>query len=55
MTEPRPYPQGTDDDGQGPEEHEQSWGARIAIVAVGAVLVVIIALHLTGTMGPGAH
>ena len=31
-----------------------SWGARILVGAVIAVVAVIILLHLTGVVGPGA-
>jgi hypothetical protein len=32
-----------------------AWGARIAIFVVAALIVLVIVLHLTGVVGPGAH
>jgi hypothetical protein len=32
-----------------------SWGARILVGAVIAVVVVVIVLHLAGVVGPGAN
>jgi hypothetical protein len=32
-----------------------SWGGRIVVGAIIAVVVAVILLHLTGVVGPGAH
>jgi hypothetical protein len=58
MTDPPRHP-GTDEDG-GPAPEGPPGGAPRRKVVLGvtiaiAVLVLIILLHLTGTIGPGAH
>jgi hypothetical protein len=32
-----------------------SWAGRIVVGAIIAVVVVVLLLHLTGVVGPGAH
>ena len=32
-----------------------SWGTVAVFVVIAALLVVIVVLHLTGAVGPGAH
>ncbi len=31
------------------------WGGRIALAAATVAVVLIVVLHVTGTVGPGAH
>ena len=47
----KPHPEGDDQ----PEAEPRSLGGIIAIVVIGAILLALIVLHLTGVMGPGAH
>ncbi len=48
------YP-GDDDGTDGAPEPGMGWAAKIALAAVMAAVVLIIVLHLTGTVGPAAH
>lgn len=53
---PPPYPAaedpGVDDE---PEATTLSWAARIGLAALVVGIVVIVVLHLSGTVGPAAH
>lgn len=40
------------DVGSGPT---MGWGGRIALAAAMVAVVLIVVLHLTGAVGPGAH
>lgn len=40
------------DDAPGPT---LGWGGRIALAAAMVAVVLIVVLHLTGAVGPGAH
>lgn len=53
MTPPS-YP-ATDDTADQQPSSRMSWGARIGIAAAVLVFVLIIALHLTGVVGPGTN
>jgi len=39
----------------GPGARRRSTGAVVAIVVPVALVVLMVVLHLTGTLGPGAH
>lgn len=53
-TPPRyPVSDGSIDDR--PPEPGARWGARLAIAAVVALVVLLFILHLSGVVGPGAH
>lgn len=59
MADPPRYP-GTDaDHGPGrqqePANGRPGWGALPAMVLVGGLVLLVVVLHLTGTVGPGAH
>jgi hypothetical protein len=58
MTDPPRHP-GTDGDGgpapEGPPDGAPRWKIVLGITIAIALLVLIILLHLTGTIGPGAH
>ena len=36
-------------------DRRPSWGGRIVVGAIIALVVVVLLLHLTGVVGPGAH
>ena len=36
-------------------DSEISWGGRIVVGVLVTLIVVVILLHLTGVVGPGAH
>lgn len=49
---------GPDDDassGHRPTNGRKSWGSILAIVLGVGLVVLFVVLHLTGTVGPGAH
>jgi len=59
MADPPDYPDTTEDTGVGPD-HESPVGTRRRVsvlgIAIAIVLVLLfVVLHLTGTLGPGAH
>jgi hypothetical protein len=58
MTDPPRHP-GTDGtDGPGPEESSGGtprWVVVLGITIAIALVALIVLLHLTGTIGPGAH
>jgi hypothetical protein len=59
VTDPRPYPD-TDDDAEVGSERESAtspprWSRTLGIVVVVIVISIFVVLHLTGTLGSGAH
>jgi hypothetical protein len=58
MIDPPRHP-GTDGDGgpapEGPPGSPPRWKVVLGVTIAIALLVLIILLHLTGTIGPGAH
>jgi hypothetical protein len=46
-----PHPEQEDQ----PEARTRRRGELIAAVVIGAIFLIVIVLHLTGVMGPGAH
>ncbi len=58
MADPPPYPTGDDTGagpGSGPAASKPRWMSMVWIIIVIALLAVFLVLHLTGTLGPGAH
>ena len=59
MADPPRYP-GTDV-GHGAGRHQEpangrtGWGTLVAMVLVSGLVLLVIVLHLSGTVGPGAH
>jgi hypothetical protein len=56
MAGPPLYPDtGTTGQGTGPRSARPRWKAAAIVIAVIALLVVMVILHLTGTLGAGTH
>jgi hypothetical protein len=59
MADPPPYPNTGDDTGarsrSGPAASRPRWMSVFWIIIVIALLALFLVLHLTGTLGPGAH
>jgi hypothetical protein len=59
MAHPPPYPKRGDDTGEGsdyvPAAGTPRWITVLGIVIAIGVVVLIVVLHLSGSMGPGAH
>jgi hypothetical protein len=58
-TDPTPYPDADDDRGVGSDRGSAAgtprWMSVLGIVVVVLVVLVFFVLHLTGTVGSGAH
>lgn len=59
MTDPPPYPDPSGDTDTGPDrgspDGSSPWISKVGVlIAIGLVLLVVV-LHLTGTIGPGLH
>jgi hypothetical protein len=56
MTDPPRHPGTEGNGGPGPEESPGSrWRIVLGVTIAIALLMLIVLLHLTGTIGPGAH
>jgi hypothetical protein len=59
MADPPPYPDTGDDTGVGRERGSASgrprWVAVLGILIAIVLVLLFVVLHLTGTLGPGAH
>jgi len=58
MTELPYHPDTDDDTGAGPDRRSATktpWGTYVFGVIVIALVLLFVVLHLTGTLGPGAH
>jgi len=51
-----PHHRETEDPDAAPRrDSEMSWGGRLVVGVLVTLIVVVILLHLTGVVGPGAH
>jgi hypothetical protein len=59
MAHPPPYPDAGDDSGVGPglppADGAPRWVSVVGIIIVVGLVLLMIVLHLTGAIGPGAH
>jgi len=59
MADPPPYPDTGDDTGAGPDRGPTTgaprWVSVVGIIVAVAVLLLVVVLHLSGSVGPGAH
>lgn len=56
MADPARYPDGGDPDhGPGPDAAAPRWKSVLGVLIAGAVVALIVYLHLAGIVGPGAH
>jgi hypothetical protein len=59
MTDPSPYPDTDDDTGAEPDRGSAAgtprWLSALGIVVVILAVLLFVVLHLTGTVGSGAH
>ena len=59
MADPPPYPDAGDDTGVGPERGSASgtprWVPVLGVVIATVLALLLVVLHLTGVLGPGAH
>jgi hypothetical protein len=55
MADPPPYPDTGDDPGRGAATGKPRWVSALGIIIVIALILLFVVLHLTGTLGPGAH
>jgi hypothetical protein len=59
MAHPPPYPDTGDETGAEPDRRATGgtprWVSAVAIAVVIGLILLMVVLHLTGTIGPGAH
>jgi hypothetical protein len=56
MADPPPYPDTGDDTGErGSATGTPRWVFVLGIIIAIALVLLFVVLHLTGTLGPGAH
>jgi len=59
MADPPPYPDTGDDTGVGPDRGSATstprWVSVLGIIIAIVLVLLFVVLHLTGTLGPGAH
>ncbi len=57
MADPPPYPEADEDTAARPERAAGTprWVSVAVVGAVALVVVVVVVLHITGTIGPGSH
>jgi hypothetical protein len=56
MADPPRYPGTRDDnDDRGPVNNTRRWAAPLGITLAIVVVLLFVVLHITGTLGPGAH
>jgi hypothetical protein len=56
MADPPLYPDPGDDSGdRGSAKSTPRWPTVVAIIIASALILLVVVLHLTGTIGPGAH
>lgn len=56
MADPPPYPDTGDDSGnRGSARSMPRWSTVLGIIIAIALILLFVVLHLTGTIGPGAH
>jgi hypothetical protein len=59
VADPPPYPDTGDDTGVGPDRGSATgtprWVFVLGIIIAIVLVLLLVVLHLTGTLGPGAH
>jgi hypothetical protein len=55
IADPTPYPDTGDNRDRGSARSTPRWVTVLGIVIAIALIVLFVVLHLTGTLGPGAH
>jgi hypothetical protein len=53
--EPPPHPESQDDAPYEPPASPSTWATRVVIAVFVLLFALIVVLHLTGVVGPGAH
>jgi hypothetical protein len=55
MAEPPPYPDPGDDIPDGEPVSTRRWASVLGVIIAILVVLLLVVLHLTGALGPGAH
>ena len=59
MADPPPYPDTGDDTGAGPDRGATTgaprWVSVVGIIVAIVLVLLVVVLHLSGSVGPGAH